>query len=83
MPTVAGKFAEERLALDVFTWAQETGRKLDLGAVERRLNQLRRHRRDCGCGLCGLAATARPGAVWFVARAWVSGIASTRRLSRR
>lgn len=75
--------AEERLALDVFQHCQAAGRELDLGAVERRLGELRAHRAGCRCGLCDLAAKARPGGVYFVARAWVAGIAATRRRAAR
>jgi hypothetical protein len=73
---------EERLALDVFQHCQQTGQRLDLPAVERRLDELRAHPGGCGCGVCGLAAGARAPGVLFVARSWEAGIAATRRRGR-
>lgn len=69
---------EDRIALALFERCQQTGQPVTLGAAEKLVRELRRHR-DCGCGLCGAAAMVKPRGVHRVAQAWARGIAATRR----
>jgi hypothetical protein len=74
---------EDRLAIDVYRFAQDAGKPLTLGLVEGRLDELRAHDPSCECGLCAAAATARAQGVWWVVRGWAGGIAATKRRARR
>jgi hypothetical protein len=74
---------EDRLAIDVYRHAEETGQPITLGLVERRLDELRGHPQGCECGLCTAAASVGAGGVWWVVRGWAGGIAGTRRRSAR
>jgi hypothetical protein len=80
---VAATLNEDRLAIDCYAYAETTGQPVTLGLVERRLDELRSHDPDCGCGLCAAAHAARAQGVYYVARRWAGGIAATRRRAVR
>jgi hypothetical protein len=61
---------EDRLAIDCYTYAETTGQPIALGLVERRLDELRSHDPDCGCGLCATAHAARAQGVYYVPKRW-------------
>ncbi len=73
---------QDRLALDAFRYAEETGQQITLGMVERRLDELRAHPQGCECGLCTAAASVAAVSVWGLVRGWAGGIAATRRRAR-
>jgi hypothetical protein len=74
--TVAATLNEDKLAIDVYQYAEMTGERITLGLVERRLDELRSHDPDCGCGLCAAAHAARAQGVYYVAHRWAGGIAA-------
>jgi hypothetical protein len=76
-------FNAERIAIDVYEDAQQTGETITLGTVERRLDELRSHEPNCPCGLCTAADSVRASAVWYVVRGWGAGIAATKRRAAR
>lgn len=68
---------QDRLALDVYRYAEGTGHRITLGLVERRLDELRAHEPACGCGLRMAAGKVRAGGVWWVVRGWAAGTATS------
>jgi hypothetical protein len=80
---VAATVNEDRLAIDCYRRAEETGHAIALGFVERRLDELRSHDPARGCGLCAAAHAARASGVYYVAKRWAGGIAATRRRAAR
>ena len=80
---MATSINEDRLAIAVFEYAEETGEPVTLGLVKRRLDELRSHQPDCGCGLCAAAHAVRAPGVWWVLKRWSGGIAATRRRAAR
>jgi hypothetical protein len=81
--TVPATWNEDRIAIDVYRRAQQTGEPITLGTVERHIDELLSRPPDCPCGLCTAAAAVRDWGVWLVIRRWQSGVAATRRRSAR
>jgi hypothetical protein len=72
LTAVAATLNEDKLAIDVYSHAEATGQPVTLGLVERRLDELRSHDPDCGCGLCtacarGSKPRTRAALPWSVA----------------
>jgi hypothetical protein len=65
--------------IDVYQHTRATAEPLNLGTVERRLDELRSHEPSCACGLCEAADRVKASGVWYVVRGWAGGIAATRR----
>lgn len=63
--TVPATWNEDRIAIDVYRRAQQTGEPITLGTVERHIDELLSHPPDCPCGLCTAAASVRPWGVWY------------------
>jgi hypothetical protein len=76
---VAATLNEDKLAIDCYRHAEETGERITLGFVERHLDELRSHDPACGCGLCAAAHAVRASGVYYVAHRWAGGIAATKR----
>ncbi len=57
--TVAATRNEDRIAIDVYQHAEQTGQPITLGLVEQRLSELLSHEPECPCGLCTAAAAVR------------------------
>ncbi len=82
MSTQAATEDAERIALDVFQHADETGEHITLGTVERRLAELAAH--PAGHRpLCAAAANVTVQRVFWIAASWQAQIAVTRRRARR
>jgi hypothetical protein len=74
----------ERVALEVYFYAERIGRPVTRALSDRRLAELRSHPAGCLCASpCDLAQSVGPSQVYWIAVGWARGAAKARALARR
>ena len=68
----------ELIAADLFKDADENGRRITFGDVERHLCQLANHVRDCSCGRSPMVSRVKAQRVNAIASGWQRQVRQTR-----